>query len=617
MKYLSDLRFLGWVVAVGLGSPRAPCQSDATLRLGIVPATPGGSTRVTFAAPFPNGTVRLQALSPTGEDFQVGAFPTDETGRGETSISLRNDPTLGGVNGIFYAELEAPGGRVIRSDRVFARFPIADEPGIEAPVLLLDDAPVAPELSLGAALLVDVDSDEDLDLLGSDSATGGSLRLFANDGTGSFSEETSARLALTGVVGARVLAAADLTGDGSVDIFVGTEAAQEENFLLLGDSGRFTVAKPLTKGGVGVRTNDAVLADLDADGDVDLFVANGISGSHGTPASPQANLLFLNDGFGELSTVEILQNVDLEPSVSRSVSTGDVDGDGDLDLLVGNAGTNFLLLNDGKAAFTDASRNLPEAADSTYAVALTDVDLDLDLDIVYAGSMFDPLAQVLLLNQGGAQAGTEGVFIDVGFPPLVSGQSPIRLGLEVADIDADGDPDLIFSTHELGNNETPDLYLNQGGAQHGEAGSFVRAVEFPVPTGVYSMLPVGDVDGDGDLDILVPGADVRLLRSQVFLGNNSPLAFRRGDVNQDGVHDLSDPIALLGHLFLGAPAPGCMLSADVNDSGVVDLSDAVALLSHLFLGTAAPPAPFPGFGDAGSKPLGSCGRVEVFTSVGH
>lgn len=68
------------------------------------------------------------------------------------------------------------------------------------------------------------------------------------------------------------------------------------------------------------------------------------------------------------------------------------------------------------------------------------------------------------------------------------------------------------------------------------------------------------------------------------------LPFHRGDVNDDGLLDISDPIALLGYLFLAAPAPGCMDAADTNDDGMLDISDATELLNFQFSG-GAPPAP--------------------------
>ena len=70
------------------------------------------------------------------------------------------------------------------------------------------------------------------------------------------------------------------------------------------------------------------------------------------------------------------------------------------------------------------------------------------------------------------------------------------------------------------------------------------------------------------------------------------VSFVRGDINADGLVDLSDAVFVLNFLFLGGSAPTCRKSADTNSSTAVDLSDAVFILGHLFLGGNAPAAPY-------------------------
>jgi hypothetical protein len=72
--------------------------------------------------------------------------------------------------------------------------------------------------------------------------------------------------------------------------------------------------------------------------------------------------------------------------------------------------------------------------------------------------------------------------------------------------------------------------------------------------------------------------------------------FVRGDANDDGAMDISDPVTILFYLFVGGvPAP-CLDAMDANDSGLVDLSDAIFFLRYLFLGGPVIPAPFPSAG---------------------
>jgi hypothetical protein len=68
--------------------------------------------------------------------------------------------------------------------------------------------------------------------------------------------------------------------------------------------------------------------------------------------------------------------------------------------------------------------------------------------------------------------------------------------------------------------------------------------------------------------------------------------FRRGDVNIDGIRDISDPTTLLLFLFQGGATLDCLDGADVDDSGSVNVADVIALLNFLFIG-GGPPLPSP------------------------
>ncbi|MEM7233962.1 MAG: hypothetical protein AAF517_17420 [Planctomycetota bacterium] len=86
------------------------------------------------------------------------------------------------------------------------------------------------------------------------------------------------------------------------------------------------------------------------------------------------------------------------------------------------------------------------------------------------------------------------------------------------------------------------------------------------------------------LPLLALVSEPRALSGQEFL---------RGDVDGNGVLELTDPINTLNFLFTGAAQPVCIDASDANDSGTVDLTDAVYGLLFLFSGGDAPPAPFP------------------------
>jgi len=71
----------------------------------------------------------------------------------------------------------------------------------------------------------------------------------------------------------------------------------------------------------------------------------------------------------------------------------------------------------------------------------------------------------------------------------------------------------------------------------------------------------------------------------------APQTFVRGDANEDGTVDVSDPIAILAYLFIGTVTLNCLDAADANDDGHVDVSDPTAILSTVFLGLGVLPEP--------------------------
>ena len=130
---------------------------------------------------------------------------------------------------------------------------------------------------------------------------------------------------------------------------------------------------------------------------------------------------------------------------------------------------------------------------------------------------------------------------------------------------------------------------------------------------IYDILPPGEsvprsmsvpfVDGLGKVPLAFSVQGIGAVVPQVQNGIiqlTAPPKFLRGDANDDGKVDISDPIYLLGYLFQGGAEPPCDDAADANDDGGRDISDAVSVLNHLFLGGTIPP-PLPG-GPSGFDP---------------
>ena len=208
------------------------------------------------------------------------------------------------------------------------------------------------------------------------------------------------------------------------------------------------------------------LGDVDGDGDLDLVAGNNFG---------EANRVYINDGAGSFTDSG---NV-LGANDTRSVTLGDLDGDGDLDLVAGNFNdqANRIYFNDGAGGFTDGFQILRR--NNTQSVTLGDVDGDGDLDLV-AGNVGE--ANQVFVNDGA------GFFTDSGQALGVNDTASVTFG----DVDGDGDLDLV-----AGNNsgQANRVYLNDGAGSFTDSGQALgsRATE---------SVTLGDVDGDGDLDLV-------------------------------------------------------------------------------------------------------------------
>jgi hypothetical protein len=274
-----------------------------------------------------------------------------------------------------------------------------------------------PTLSLpgqpGSVAAGDVDNDGDLDLVAANGAA--SIRL--NDGTGTFSAAADLTAPASGTVTG--VALADVNGDGDLDLLT-TGNGRLDTWHNTG-GGSFAFYTSLTLNGV---LNTPVLADVDADGDLDALLAN---------PGYRAVQVRLNDGagtFGGGTDVPMRDYV-------YTIAVADLDGDGDLDFAgAGAANGNFtsgyvnVRLNSGTGTFASAP-DLTTAALSN-SVALGDLDGDGDADLVVGSTI---RASNVLLNSG------NGTFVSTPDVPTGANTAAVTL----ADVDGDGDLDLLHT----------------------------------------------------------------------------------------------------------------------------------------------------------------------------
>lgn len=222
----------------------------------------------------------------------------------------------------------------------------------------------------------DVDNDGDLDLFVTNEES--SNRLFLNDGNGAFTDATEhAGLRTTG--GSMGAAFADIDNDGDLDLYVAHWSAS--NHLYQNNSSpaqgvRFTdVTESAGVGGDPFsKSNAVVFADVDNDGDLDLFVTN----------RKTSNRLFVNDGHGTFSDVTGFA-LGFDTLQSYGATFGDFDQDGWLDLYIANIGHNVLYRNRGNGTFQDVTVEFNAVLEGySTGVATGDLDNDGDLDLYCA-----------------------------------------------------------------------------------------------------------------------------------------------------------------------------------------------------------------------------------------
>ncbi len=269
----------------------------------------------------------------------------------------------------------------------------------------------------------------------------------------------------------------DVDADGWPDLYVGTFHYPDTppNMLLHNREGRFEIDEnPALR--ISTRATGILFADFDNDGDLDLYVASmpGPAGSRlaervGHPIAGCS--LFRNTGNGEYENVSEGNGGCPKEFGGRSATVLDYDGDGLLDLLVGEdpltgyngspTRSSRLFHNDGDLQFSDVSEEagLPVGT-AGLGVAAADVNLDGWPDIFLAST----LANVLLINDGTGHFSEPPGMRDIFAWPKAKGDNMV-CGVVMGDVNNDRLPDIVIGQHFDSPWKTPvanRLYLNRG-----------------------------------------------------------------------------------------------------------------------------------------------------------
>ncbi len=294
----------------------------------------------------------------------------------------------------------------------------------------------------------DIDNDGDLDAFfanmpAGDGSSSGRNALYRNDGKGYFTDITDSSDIGAENNSSRGAVAADFDKDGDLDLFAVNWGQANEMYFNDG-TGKMT---RVHRGADGNAENPdefirqgVTAADFDNDHDVDIYVCRRREGSQ-----PAPNWLFVNDGSGLFTEEAGERGVALDGK-SNGASFADVDRDGDFDLFVIQTAANAdslpklaAFFNRGDGTFEDRTNEF-DISVSGYSLVFGDVDNDADPDLyLIRNDDMDPAARPrLYLNDG------TGHFDKVSCPGLEAPAQDAR-GAAYGDIDNDGDIDFYLA----------------------------------------------------------------------------------------------------------------------------------------------------------------------------
>jgi hypothetical protein len=313
----------------------------------------------------------------------------------------------------------------------------------------------------------------------------------------------------------------DMDGDGDIDVLVSSYRDGAVSWYENDGSGSFRshlVARDAPQ------ARDVLAVDVDGDSDLDIVVAAYF-----------ADTIQWYENLGGTNGFDLPQVITTEANGVRSLDTGDLDGDGHVDLVSGSWFDDKVAWyrNDGSGNF-GAQQIIADDTDGVRSIRVGDIDGDGRPDVAAASRLDDSLAWFRNLGNGNFAAKQSIAF---------TGNGPEAI--ELHDVDGDGDLDLFVARYW---DNTISWFRNEGG------GSFSEAINVSTTAERGQSVALADVDGDGDAD---------LIAGSYYYLNNKVVWFP----NTDGQGTFGSERIIT----VDAPGVEHVAAADIDGDGAMDI----------------------------------------------
>ncbi|HIA99799.1 MAG TPA: VCBS repeat-containing protein, partial [Gemmatimonadetes bacterium] len=380
---------------------------------------------------------------------------------------------------------------------------------------------------------IDLDGDGDIDVL-SASLEDDKIAWYENDGAADPS--FTARTITTSADGAKSVFAADVDGDGDIDVL--SASIHDDKVVWYENDGAadpaFT-ASTITSSADGA--SSVYAADVDRDGDIDVLSASSYD---------DKIAWYENNGAADPSFTA--HTITTSADGAASVFAADLDSDGDIDVLSASLLDDKVIWYEnttaapGTPSFTAA--DIATSADGAFSVFVADMDNDGDMDIVSASENDDTIAWYE--NDGAADPS----FTAADIATSADGAQSVF----VADLDNDGDMDIVSASY---NDDTIAWYENNGAADP----SFTAA-DIATSADGAEDIHVADMDNDGDMDIVSASTNDNTIAWYENDGAADP-SFTAADIATSAQNALAVYVA-----DLDGDGDMDIVSASVNDDAI-------------------------------------------------